>query len=523
LASEGVVAGSVPEVNRWVVSGAVMTGTIMAVLDSSIVNVALPDMTSSFGASVEQITWVVTGYILANVIIMPILGLLTERFGRKRFYLVSVALFTISSMVCGLAGTLPMMIAARVVQGIGGGVLMTLSQAIMRESFPAEEQGIAMGVFGMGIMLAPAIGPTLGGWITDQYSWPWVFYINVPIGILNFLLINRYVHDPAYLVRRKSQIDWLGLALMVVGLGSLQLMLEQGASNDWFHSSYIVALTVISVVGILLFIWRELAIDHPVVNLRILKNVSFSSATFIGGILGMALMGSVFLLPLFLQSLLGYSAMDSGILMLPRSLAMGLLMPVAGRFYNRLGAKTMVGAGLAMSAYGFWGISRLSLDVGYWDLFYPQLWQGVGFGVIFVALSTAALSSIDRPQVTAATGLYNVVRQVFGSIGISLSAAELARGTGRYKAILSEHVTVFDPATRSWMAGATASMQAAGADAFTASQRALALLNGQMLRQAAVLAYNHIFFIVSLLFAVSIPLVFLLSSSKSAEVEIMLE
>lgn len=510
-------------VNKWVVSIAVMTGTIMAVLDSSIVNVALPDMTASFGASVEQITWVVTGYILANVIIMPILGLLTERFGRKKFYLVSVAVFTLASMACGAAGTLPLMVLARVFQGIGGGVLMTLSQAIMRETFPAEEQGMAMGLFGMGIMLAPAIGPTLGGWITDQYSWPWVFYINVPIGILNFVLISRFVHDPPYLVRRKSRIDWLGLALMITGLGALQLTLEQGASNDWFSSGYIVALAATAGAGLLLFVWRELTTENPAVDLRILKNVSFASATFLGGVLGMMLMGSVFLLPLFLHSMLGYSAMDSGLAMLPRSAAMGLLMPVAGRFYNKLGPRVLVGAGLAVCAYGFWAMSTLSLDVGYWDLFFPQLWQGVGFSMIFVALSTAALASIERHKITAATGLYNVVRQVFGSIGISLVAAELSRGTGRYKAVLSEHVTMYDPTTRGWLAGVTAAMQARGADAFTAARQALRMLDGQMMRQAAVLAYNHIFLLSAVVFAVSIPLVLLLSGSKEGEVELALE
>lgn len=512
-----------PEVNKWVVAVAVMTGTIMAVLDSSIVNVALPDMTSSFGASVEQITWVVTGYILANVIVMPILGLLTERFGRKRFYLASVAVFTVSSMACGFAGSLPMMVFARVLQGIGGGVLMTLSQAIMRETFPPEEQGVAMGVFGMGIMLAPAIGPTLGGWITDQYSWAWVFFINVPIGILNFVLISRFVHDPSYLVRRKTRIDWTGLALMVVGLGALQLMLEQGASHDWFGSTYIVALGALAVAGMVLFVWRELTTPAPAVDLRILRNVPFASATFLGGVLGMALMGSVFLLPLFLQNLLGYSAMDSGVVMLPRSLAMGVLMPIAGRFYNRLGARKLVGLGLLVSAYGFWDISRLTLDVGYWDLFFPQLWQGVGFSLIFVALSTAALASIDRPKITAATGLYNVVRQVFGSIGISLAAAELSRGTRQYGSVLSEHVTQYDPVTRGWLANVAAGMQAQGADAFTAARRALALLDGQIVRQAAVLAYSHIFMIIAALFAISIPLVLLLSESKGGKVEVALE
>lgn len=512
------------DVNKWIIAGSVMTGTIMAVLDSSIVNVALPNMTASLGASVEQITWVITGYILSNVIVMPILALLSARFGRKRFYLASVVLFTAASMLCGLAHSLPTMVVARVMQGLGGGVLMTLSQAIMRETFPAEEQGIAMGIFGMGVVLAPAFGPTLGGWITDRYSWPWVFYINVPIGIVNLLLVSRFVHDPPYLVREKGKIDWLGLGLMTLGLGTLQLMLEQGEREDWFRSGYIESLAVVAVVGLCLFVWRELTTDRPAVDLRILRNVPFSSATLLGGILGMALNGSVFLLPLFLQNLLGYSAMDSGMALIPRSLAMAVLMPLTGRLYNRLGPRKLVGSGLAVSAFGFWQLSRLTLDVGFWDLFWPQLWQGVGFSLIFVALSTAALASVDRPKITAATGLYNVVRQVFGSIGISLAATQLTRGQARYLSVLSEHVTMYDQTARGWMAGVTAAMQARGADALTAARQALALLHGQMARQAAVLAFDHVFTLVAVLFALSVPLVLLLSSARSEEIpEVALE
>jgi DHA2 family multidrug resistance protein len=514
----GAAAAGSGQAGRWVVAGTVMLGTIMAVLDSSIVNVALPDMTSSLGASVEQITWVITGYILANVIIMPILGLLTARFGRRRFYMASVALFTLSSAACGMAGSLPLMVAARVVQGIGGGALITLSQAIMREGFPPEEQGTAMGIYGMGVVLAPAVGPTLGGWITDSYSWPWVFYINVPLGILNLFLISRFVHDPPYLVRDRGSIDWPGLGLMTLGLGSLQLMLEQGERNDWFQSGYILSLTGVAMAGLLLFVWRELSVDRPAVELRILKNVPFSSATLIGGVLGMALNGSIFLLPLFLQQLLGYSAMDSGVAMIPRSAAMVVLMPLAGRLYNRLGPRLLVGSGLAVSTFGFWQLSHLTGDVGSGDLFFPQLWQGVGFSLIFVALSTAALASIEKPKMTAAAGLYNVTRQVFGSIGVSLAATELARGVGRYRAVLSEHVTMYDPVARAWLDRAAAGMVARGADAATAARQALALLNGSVSRQAAVLAYNHVFALVAVLFAVSIPLVFLLSASSADEV-----
>ncbi|HZK78261.1 MAG TPA: DHA2 family efflux MFS transporter permease subunit, partial [Gemmatimonadaceae bacterium] len=235
--------------HKWLIAGSVMTGTIMAVLDSSIVNVALPSMSGTLGATIEQITWVVTGYILANVIIMPLVALLSERFGRKNFYLLSVILFTVASMACGLARSLPMLVFFRVLQGIGGGVLLTVSQAILRETFPLEEQGTAMGIFGLGVVLAPAFGPTLGGWLTDKYSWPWIFYINVPIGIINLLLVSRFVEDPSYLIRRKGEIDWLGLGLMILGLGSLQLMLESGGRNDWFQSGYVIRLAVIAASG----------------------------------------------------------------------------------------------------------------------------------------------------------------------------------------------------------------------------------------------------------------------------------
>jgi MFS transporter, DHA2 family, multidrug resistance protein len=505
---------------KWVIACTVMVGTMMAVLDMSIVNVALPEMTSAFGASVEQITWVVTGYILSNVIIMPILALLSARFGRKNFYMASIALFTLASMACGMANTLPLLVLARVIQGIGGGALMTLAQAILRETFPPEEQGTAMGVFGLGVILAPAFGPTLGGWITDNYSWPWVFYINVPLGLLNLVLVQRFIHDPAYLVRAKGKIDWLGLGLMITGLGAIQLLLEQGERREWFHSGFIEMLAFTAVIGLMLFVWRELTVDQPAVDLRILKNRSFASATVIGGVLGMALNGSIFLLPLFLQRLLGYSATDSGLMLMPRSLAMAVLMPISGRFYNRLGPRKLVGAGLLVSAFGFWDLSRLTTQVGYWDLFFPQVWQGVGFSLIFVALSTAALASIENPKMTAASGLYNVVRQVMGSMGVALSAAALSRGTGQYRSVLAEHVTAYDTVSSDWMARVTAGMQAAGIDAATATQRALQLLNLQILRQAAVLAYNHIFMLVAVLFLLSTPLVLLLSSRGASTGEI---
>jgi len=502
--------------HKWVVTGTVLTGTIMAVLDSSIVNVALPDMSGTLGVTIEEITWVVTAYILAQVIVMPITGLLASRFGRKRFYQASVLLFTGASMACGLAHSLASMVVFRVLQGFGGGVLLTVSQAILRESFPPEEQGLAMGLYGLGAVLAPAFGPTLGGWITDQYSWPWIFYINVPIGIINTILVSRFIEDPPYLVRTKGYVDWSGLGLLVVGLGAFQLMLEEGERNDWFESTFITRLAVVAAVGLVMFVWRELKAEQPAVNLRILRNISFSSATALGGVLGLALNGSLFLLPVFLQNLLGFNAMQSGVTLMPRSLAMAVLMPIGGRFYNRLGPRLLVGSGLLVAAYGFYTMSRLTTAVGYWDLFWPQLWQGVGFSLIFVALSTAALSTIPKPRMTAATGLYNVVRQVMGSVGIAIAATTLSSSTTRYHVILSQDAGM-SMVGRQRLASLVQGMMAQGADMYTATAQARRVLDGIITRQAAVLAYNHVFVLVSSLFVLGFPLVFLLRRGTPGE------
>jgi MFS transporter, DHA2 family, multidrug resistance protein len=512
-------------VHKWIIAGSVLTGTIMAVLDSSIVNVALPTMSGTMGVTIEQITWVVTGYILANVLIMPLVALLSGRFGRKNFYMANVILFTAASMACGLSHSLAMMVFFRAIQGIGGGVLLTVSQAILRETFPIEEQGTAMGIFGLGVVIAPAFGPTLGGWLTDQYSWPWIFFINVPIGVINLILVSRFVEDPSYLVRRKGDIDWLGLGLMVVGLGSLQLMLESGQRNDWFESGYVIRLAMLAVVGLVTFVWRELTTPHPAVDLRILRNISFSSATALGGVLGMALNGSLFLLPLFLQNLLGYPAMKSGLALMPRSLAMAVIMPIGGRFYNKIGPRILVGAGLAITGLSFLELSHLTSQVGFWDIFWPQVAQGVGFSLIFVALSTAALATIARPEITAATGLYNVSRQVFGSVGIAIAATQLTAGVTRYHAMLAERAGTANATAVNWLQSVTAALMArTGVDVATARQEALKLMDLTVTRQATVLSYNRVFVLVSLLFIFALPLVLLLKRGHATEdAEVMVE
>jgi DHA2 family multidrug resistance protein len=502
-------AGDAPP-SKWMVTIAVLTGTIMAVLDSSIVNVALPRMSGTLGCSIEEITWVVTAYILANVIIMPIIAMLSARFGRKRFYLASVVLFTVASMACGMARSLPTMVVFRILQGIGGGVLQTVSQAILRETFPPEEQGMAMGLFGMGAVVAPAVGPTLGGWLTDNYAWPWIFYINVPIGAINVYLVSRYVQDPAFLTRVRGAIDWMGLTFMTVGLGALQLLLEKGETEGWLDSRFIVTLAIVAIVGLAAFAWRELTARAPAVDLRLLKNTTFSSATLMGGILGVALNASLFLLPVFLQRILGYPAIDSGLALMPRSLAMIVLMPIGGLIYNRLGPRVLVGSGLVISAYSFWRLGHLSPNMGFWDIFFPQLWQGVGFSLIFVALSTAALAGVARDKLTAASGLYNVVRQVCGSVGIAAAATLVTRGSVIYRARLSQELVPGDPRVETWLQGIKAAMLRFGGDPALATRQAMAALEEYVVRQASVLAYNHIYQLITLSFLACLPLVLLL-------------
>jgi MFS transporter, DHA2 family, multidrug resistance protein len=495
---------------KWIITLTVMTGTLMSTIDTSIVNVALPHMRGSFGASIEEITWVATGYMISNVVIMPIVAMLSSRFGRKRFYQFSVLLFTASSMLCGMAWNLTSMVIFRMIQGIGGGTLIPVAQAIMRETFPVEEQGTAMAIYGLGVILGPAFGPTLGGWITDRYTWPWVFYINVPVGIINMLLVMRFISDPPYLVRERGKIDVSGLLLLIIGLGALQLMLEKGGQKNWFDSSYIITLAFIAGAGLLLFIWRELSVERPAADLRILKNVTFASGTMIGGILAMGLYASVFLLPQFLQHLLGYPALDSGLALMPRSLAMLLTMPLAGRLYNRVGPRPLVISGLLISVFAFWRLSCLSLSLGVWDIFWPQFIQGTGNGLLFVAVATAALSEIDRRKMTAATGLHSVVRQVSGSIGIALAASQLTRTETISRAILMENVTSGSDKTAEWLRVFSDWMFKHGSDSVTAGERALKFMDHEIMKQAGMMAFNHVYFLLACLFALAIPFTFLL-------------
>ncbi len=496
--------------NKWIITVTVMTGALVASINTSSVNVALPNMQGNLGASVEEIAWVSTGYILSSVTTMPLVAWFSSRFGRKRFYMAVVVLFIISSIFCGMAWDLFSIVAFRITQGIAGGTLIPIAQAILRETFPVREQGAAMGIYGMGVVLGPAFGPTIGGWVVDHYSWRWVFYINIPVCMINLLLAARFIHDPSYLVREKGRVDFSGLMLLIIGLGALQLMLEKGELNDWFDSRFIISLAGISLVSMVLFVIRELHTDRPAVNLRLLRNVTFASGTAMNGILGLGLMSSVFLMPMFLQKLLHYPAIDSGLAIMPRSVAMALVLPIAGRMYNTVGPKALVSVGFFIAGLSFWQLSRLSVDAGYWDIFAPQFLQGIGIAMVFVSLSTAALSKINKPDMTAATGLYNFFRQTAGSIGIAIVASQLTRGGSHYRALLTESISDYRDATHAWLQPMTESLIRRGTDPFLASEKALGYLDKAVMQQAMTLSFNHVYFLIAGLFFAAIPFVFLL-------------
>jgi len=502
------------DANKWMVCLTVLLGAIMSAVDTSIVNVALPYMRGNLGASVEEITWVASGYILSSVIIMPVIAFLSARFGRRPFYLFSISIFTISSLLCGMAWDLPSLITFRVIQGLGGGVLLPISQAILRETFSEKEQGLAMGIYGMAVVIGPAFGPALGGWLTDNFSWPWIFYVNIPIGIISIFMARRYIKEPSFLVRETGTVDWLGLVLMTISFVAMQMVFENGQDKGWFDSSFIVWSTVIAVVSMALFVWRELAVDKPVVDLTLFKDRNFICGTLVGAVFGLCLFSTLFLQPLFLQGL-GYAATQTGTILIPRSLIMALGMPLAGRLYNSWGARNIMLVGLAFTVCSYWQFAHLSLDVNGWDLMVPQLFQGMGFGMMFVALSTVVLSTIDKPKLTAAVGLYNVTRQIMGSVGIAIVASLLDNGTTNYRSLLIRHITAYNPISSQWLSKLAQGFEHHGMDAFSAKKAALVVINDQVNAQAQMISYNHIFMLMAIIFVLSVPLMMTVKNQRT--------
>ena len=501
--------------HKYLIAFAVVLAALMQVIDSSIVNVALPDMMGNLGASLDEIAWVSTGYILASVIVIPLTGWLGSMFGRKRYFVGSIILFTISSFFCGAAHSLGMLIFWRVVQGIGGGALMTVSQAVLFEAFPREEAGMAMALFGLGVMVGPTIGPTLGGWLTDNYGWPWIFYINLPVGILASVMIATYVHDSIH-QQKPPTVDYIGIILLAMSVGSLQYVLEHGQREDWFDSSLITSLTVIGIVGGAALLWRELTTEHPVIDFRVLRHRQMSVGTLLGVMMGVGLYAMSFTLPVFLQSNLHMTAMQTGIAMLPGAIATALSMFVVGRLSRRFDPRLLITFGALIFAYAAWQLSRVTGLSGSGDFFWPLIWRGVGLGLMFVPLTTITLAELSPQELPQGTGLYNFFRQLGGSFGIAAIATLLARYTTQIRATLTEHVTLSDPLSAARLEALTRGMMARGADLWAARRQALTILDYELTGQASVIAYSKIYMLSALLILALIPLLLLVRQTKGA-------
>ncbi len=485
------------------VTATVMLGVIMAIIDTSIVNVALPNMAGNLGAATDEISWVATGYILANVVIMPLNGWLTALLGRKRFYATSLVIFTLSSFMCGTAHDVTTLIIWRIVQGIGGGALQPTAQAILFESYPPAKRGSAMAIFGLGAMVGPAIGPTLGGAIVDNYAWPLIFYINIPIGILAFVMTLLFIRDPAYITKPERGADWVGLGAMTIGIASLQYVLERGQREDWFDSATITLLAVTSLAALTFFIVRELRDPHPFVDLRVFKSRTFAAGTIIGVVSGFGLYGLNLVLPLFFQNVLHFDALQTGYALLPGAIATAISMPIAGRLTSVLDARVEISIGLALFAVGAWSMGGLNQYAGFWDIFWPRTIQGFALGFLFVPLTTAALSGIPRSAMSNATGLYTLVRQLGGSLGIALLELIETRREDYAQSIFAANITLSRSPIAQMLHGAQNQTQQISA------------LAAMVVQDATVVGYDYVFRFCALVFVLSIPTVLLLHKSRA--------
>jgi MFS transporter, DHA2 family, multidrug resistance protein len=490
------------EVNPWLVAVSVMLATFMVVLDSSVANVALPHIAGSLSASTDESTWVLTSYLVSNAIILPATGWLAAMFGRKRLLMISIVLFTGASFLCGASLTMPMLILARILQGVGGGGMQPIAQAVLLETFPVEKRGAAMAAYGMGVVVAPIIGPTLGGWITDNYAWQWIFYINLPIGALALFMVNLFVTDPPYIrARRTTRIDYPGFAAMALWLGALQLVLDKGQEADWFGAGWIVAVTALSGAAMIVFIWRELSTHEPIVDLRALKDRNFATGTLLTAAYGVVLYGITAMLPLFLQTLLGYPALQSGLAVSPRGIGSLISMFVVGRLVALIDNRLLLAIGFGILAFSSFLFSHINLDIAMSNVTWPAIVNGFATGFIFVPLTTLTMATLKKHEMGNATGIYNLMRNLGGSFGIAAVTTLLARGAQTHQNVLVGHVVAGNPALENELH----ILHGAGAPPL----QAYALLYQQVIRQATLLAYADNFRLMAAMALCCIPLVIL--------------
>jgi MFS transporter, DHA2 family, multidrug resistance protein len=499
---------------KYLIAIAVTLAAVLELIDTSIVNVAIPHMMGNLGATLDEISWVSTGYIIANVIVIPLSSWLSGYFGRKRYLTGSILLFVLASFFCGAATSLGGLILWRVIQGLGGGALLSTAQATLFEAFPPKEVGVGQAVFGVGVMVGPTIGPTLGGFIVDNFAWPWIFYINIPLGIIAAFMVWTYVHDSEH-QERAGTVDGTGILLLALCVGSLQWMLERGERFDWFESRFVTVLALTSVTSLVLLLWRELTIDEPVINFRVLLNRQLAAGVMIAAFLGFALYGSVFVLPVFLQGLHGWTANQTGLVILPGAMASAFTMAFVGRNAARLDARVTVPIGASLFCLAMYRLSLLTFDAGASDVFWPLIIRGVGLGLIFVPLTGATMAELKTSELPQGTGMFNLTRQLGGSLGIAISATLLSRFTSQSRALLAEHIVRGDPVAVARVEGITRALIAKGVNALSAKQAALAILDRQLQGQASVLAFSKLYLLSGLALMAAMPLLFLFRSGKS--------
>ncbi len=505
------------DVSPWFIAFVVAMTTFMEVLDISIANVSLRHIAGDLSAGQDESTWVLTSYLVTNAIVLPISGWFAYVVGRRTFYLWCVVVFTVSSLLCGLAPTLPMLILFRTLQGAGGGGLQPISQAILADSFPPAKRGMAFAVYGITTVLAPAIGPTLGGWITDNFSWRWIFFINVPVGVIAFLLSRRLVWDPPHLVEagramreRGFHIDYVGFALLALGFGCLQVVLDKGQQDDWFESTFIVRMAVVSAVCLFILPFWELAQRDPMMDLRLLLKRNFLVSNFLMFSLGFVLMGSTLLLPLFVQTLLGYSATQAGMVLSPGGMAILFVMPVVGMLVTRVDVRWLIMFGLLIGAVSLFMYGQVDLQVDYGTLALIRVLQAVGLAFLFIPINTAAFAGIPLLKSSSASAIINLSRNLGGSFGIALIASLLVQQQQRHQTFLVAHVGESATQAGGLVQQISRSLVAQGVPALEAGQQALAQVYGMVQRQASMLSYIDAFRALGLLFLVLAPACLLL-------------
>ena len=506
---------------KWIITITVILAALLELIDTTVVNVSLTNIMGNLGATLEDVAWVITAYAVANVIIIPMTGWFSAMFGRRNYFVFSIILFTTASFFCGHATSIWELVIFRFIQGVGGGGLLTTSQAILLETFPKEEMGMANALFGMGVVIGPTIGPTLGGFITDHFNWPWIFYINIPLGAIAAFLAMTYIRESVH-KREINGIDWWGIIFLIIGIGSLQVVLERGESEDWFSTGYIVVLAITAVLGLVAFIWRELTAEHPIVDLRVLKNRSLALGTVFTFILGFGLFASVFIFPIFCQNLLGFTAQQTGLILLPGSLCTALLMPFIGTLLKKgFPPQWMAAGGFA----GFFIFSVMmsgsTMASGTGDFFWPLVVRGVGMSFLFVPLTTMALSGLHPKDIAQGAGLNNMMRQLGGSFGVAIMTTFVTQRTAFHRGNLIDHINIYNPASVDRLAMYTKNFLSKGFSLQQAQGMANVAINGVVVRQSMLMAYMDSFLIVGAFFVVCIPVVVIFQRKRQSKVVIM--